>query len=119
MKEKNRLINHSHWSFGRAVRLTAPRSTCFSGMTESVEKILDYLHEAAGFTIEIKRNVPIGRSTHRLEKPLENEEQALALLKQAMAGIGCTVSQKGRSLRIITAHDAKKHYVPLPTLTKA
>ena len=88
-------------------------------MTESVEKILDYLHEAAGFTIEIKRNVPIGRSTHRLEKPLENEEQALALLKQAMAGIGCTVSQKGRSLRIITAHDAKKHYVPLPTLTKA
>ncbi len=87
-------------------------------MTDSMEKILNYLHDAAGFAIQITSNVPIGKSEHRLEAPPQNEEHALAQLRQAMAGIGCTVLQKGRSIRIITAHESKKHYLPLPMLAQ-
>ena len=116
MKTTEQTPNHRWWVPGWIARLAASRSTHFWNMSDSVENILSYLRDAAGFAIDIKPNVPIERSRRRPGGPLENEEQALLLLKQAMGAIGCTVLRKGRLLKIITVQEAKKHWLPLPTI---
>ena len=116
MKNTNRIAGGGRWLAEWIVRLAAPKSTYFSPMTHGIENVLNYLRDAAGFAIAIKPNVPFTQSQHREVGEPENEEQALTLLRQAMTGIGCTVLRKGRLLTIVTAHEAKKHFLPLPTL---
>ena len=89
-------------------RVVAPNST------DTVEGVLRYLRDAAGFDIKIKSNVPLAESWHRRVRRAENEEEALSLLKEATAALGCTVVRKGRLLTILTAHDSKKECMPLP-----
>ncbi|HYG22578.1 MAG TPA: hypothetical protein VEH04_07345 [Verrucomicrobiae bacterium] len=82
--------------------------------SSGVESILDYLHDAAGFAIGIKPNVPLERALGRGALMPQNEEDALGQLKEAVAEIGCTVVRRGQSLTIVTDQDAKKQFLPLP-----
>lgn len=81
-----------------------------------LEAILNYLHDAGGFSIAIKPNVPLDRVLDRQFATPQNEEQALSELHQAAAEIGCTVVRRGQLLTILTPQQAKKHPLPLPLL---
>jgi len=101
---------------GGIARLTAPRAARVDRTPEGAERILNYLREAAGFLVDIKPGVPIRESKSLWDGQPLAEEDALVLLKQALTGIGCTVLRKGRMLTIVTAEEAKKCRIPLPTI---
>ena len=85
---------------------------------DTLEAILHYLCNTAGYDIRVKPNVPMRESRHRRVGRAASEQEALCLLRQAAAGMGCTVLRKGRRLTVLTAHDAKKECVPLPALAE-
>jgi hypothetical protein len=86
-----------------------------AGPDETVEGVMTYLRDAAGFDIRIKSNVPIRESWHRKVGRVQSQDEALLVLKEATRAMGCTVVQRGRLLTILTTQDAMKECVPLPT----
>jgi hypothetical protein len=116
MKDTNQTA--SYWR-SLCERAAASQSAGVVPMTDDVEDILKYLREAGGYTIDISANLPVKELKHGRGVAPVDEDQALVLLKEAVGEVGCKVLQKGRLLRIITAHEAKKHFLPLPTIQSA
>jgi len=104
--------------FGRIVRLAGRKSGSSRRPEYRVTEILNYLSDEAGFVIEIKPNVPsIDRTGVGRNGPPTDEEDALQLLRQSLARVGCMVLRKGRTLSVITNDDAKKNRIPLPLIS--
>ena len=78
--------------------------------------VLTYLHEAAHLPIEVEPDVEIDRPIDLWQDELVDKEEAINLLKQALGEDGYTAVQRSGMLAIIRSQDAKKHYIPLPTL---
>jgi len=81
-----------------------------------LRKVLSYLQDAAQLPIEVEPNVEIDRPIDLWEDELVDKEEAIHLLKQALGEDGYTAVQRSGMLAIIRSQDAKKHYIPLPTL---
>ncbi len=78
--------------------------------------VLNYLHDAAGFIIQVKPNVPISPSVDVWHEEEVEPTKAVDLLKQALVKKDCAVVQRGRSLNIMRRQDLKKTWIPLPML---
>jgi len=79
--------------------------------------VLNYLQETTDLPIQVESNVEIERAIDLWSDEPVNKEEALRLLKQALNDEGYTAIRKRGMLAIIKSQDAKKHYIPLPTLT--
>ena len=79
--------------------------------------VLDYLREDGGFTINIKPDAQVNRSISLRVDRQPSHEEALAMIRQTVAGMGCTVVRKGRVLTIVTSREAKKNCIPLPIIS--
>ena len=79
--------------------------------------VLNYLQEATDLPIQVESNVEIERAIELWSDEPVNKEEALQLLKRALNDEGYTAIRKRGVLAIIKSQDAKKHYIPLPTLT--
>jgi len=89
---------------------------CLNFRNVPLRTVLNYLCDAADFTIEVESNVEIERTIDLWnDKPL-NKEDSLLLLKQALSQEGYMAIRKGRMVAIMKGQDAKKHCIPLPTL---
>ena len=82
-----------------------------------LRNILHYLQDAAQLPIEVEPNVEIDRTIDLWDDNPVDKEGAIRLLNQALGEDGYTAIQKSGMLAIIRSQDAKKHYIPLPTLS--
>jgi len=78
--------------------------------------VLNYLQETIDLPIQVESNVEIERAIDLWSDEPVNKEEALRLLKRALNDEGYTAIRKRGMLAIIKSQDAKKHYIPLPTL---
>ena len=89
---------------------------CLNFRNVPLRTVLNYLCDAADFTIEVESNVEIERAIDLWSDEPVNKEEALRLLKRALNDEGYTAIRKRGMHAIIKSQDAKKHYIPLPTL---
>lgn len=84
----------------------------------TLKSILRYLHEATGLPIQVESNVDIERAMSLWSDELLDKRSALELLGRALEADGYAAIQKRGMLAIIRRQDAKKHYIPLPSLPR-
>ena len=89
---------------------------CLNFRNVPLRTVLNYLCDAADFTIQVESNVEIARTIDLWSDEPLNKEDALLLLKQALSEQGYMAIHKGRTVAIMKGQDAKKHCIPLPTL---
>ena len=89
---------------------------CLNFRNVPLRTVLNYLCDAADFTIQVESNVEIARPIDLWSDEPLNREDALRLLKQALSEEGYMAIRKGRMVAIMKGQDAKKHCIPLPTL---
>jgi type II secretory pathway component GspD/PulD (secretin) len=81
-----------------------------------LKTVLHYLHEATGLPIQVESNVDIQRSINVWSDELLDRRGAFELLKRVLEPNGYAAIYKRGILAIISRQDAKKHYIPLPSL---
>jgi type II secretory pathway component GspD/PulD (secretin) len=81
-----------------------------------LQTVLRYLHEATGLPIQVESNVDIQRLINVWSDELLDRRGAFDLLKRVLEGNGYAAIYKQGMLSIIRRQDAKKHYIPLPSL---
>jgi type II secretory pathway component GspD/PulD (secretin) len=81
-----------------------------------LQTVLNYLHDQADLTIEVEPNVEIQRTIELCNPEPVDKQEALKLLRQALAETGYTAVRKGSMLAVVRSHEAKKYNIPLPTL---
>ena len=82
----------------------------------SLDSVLNYLRDAAGFIIHVKPNVPVTPPVDLWhEEPLQ-PAQAVNLLREDLTRKGCAIIQRGRWLSVIRSQDLKKSWIPLPAI---
>jgi hypothetical protein len=101
---------------GRIAGRAAPPSNCFYHRSDDAQPVLQFLRDVAGFVIDVRPKVPVETLKFARHLRLTSEQYALALLHDELATAGCTVLQRGRTLTILTLDEAKKAYMPLPTI---
>lgn len=79
-------------------------------------RVLNYLHEAGGLSIEVERNVEIERTIELWNEQPVAREEAIRMLTRALDQNGYATIRKGSRIAITTRQDAKKRYIPLPVL---
>jgi type II secretory pathway component GspD/PulD (secretin) len=79
-----------------------------------LKTVLDHLQESAGLPIAIKGNVQMERTIDLWQDQPVTLAEALALLKQRLMTLGCTLIQKGAAFSIIGIEEAKKTCIALP-----
>jgi general secretion pathway protein D len=93
-----------------ATRLATTRIS-FNFKDASVDAVLDYLSETAGFIV-VKEVTVSGRVTVLSKQPVTPEE-AVTLLNTVLRVNGYTAIQMGRILKITTLDSAKKESIPV------
>ncbi len=78
--------------------------------------VLNYLHEAAGFIIQVKPNVSVAPTVDVWHDKTVEPTEAVDLLKKALVKKDCAVIQRGRALNIMRTQDLKKTWIPLPQI---
>ena len=78
--------------------------------------VLRYLHEATGLPIQVESNVDIKRSINLWSDELLDTRGAFDLLRRVLERDGYAAIYRRGILAIIRRQDAKKHYIPLPSL---
>lgn len=96
-----------------AQTITAEQPLTLNFRNAPLRAVLDYVSDAAGFTVEVRRNVAVNEAVDAWSnQPLDND-QALDLLRHILRDRGCTLVQNGRKLAIMRTEDAKKSYIPI------
>jgi type II secretory pathway component GspD/PulD (secretin) len=81
-----------------------------------LQTVLNYLGDAADLTVQVDTKVQMERAINLWKDELVDKKDALRLLQQVLIEKGYAAIHKGRNLTIIRSQDAKKYYIPLPTL---
>ena len=82
-----------------------------------LQSVLTYLHDAAQLTIEVEPNVEIQRRVDLWNAEPVDKEEALKLLRRTLEAAGYTAVRRGSALTVIRSQEAKKYYIPLPTVS--
>ena len=81
-----------------------------------LDSVLDYLCEMAGLAVHLGSGVKTTRPIDLRKSELATLPVAVELLEQALREQGYTAFHKGRTLTVLSNHEAKKYCLPLPTL---
>lgn len=81
-----------------------------------LETVLNYLRDSAGLIIYVRPGVETERTVDLWHDKPVSAADALALLKEALIEMGCTLVRKGSLFNVIPSGDVKKYCIPLPTV---
>lgn len=91
----------------------APASIKFNFRGASLETVLNYMSEAAGFVIVYE--TPVRGTVDMFSAQPVSREEAVQLLNFALNKNGYAATQQGRSLIVSSKEDAKKRNIPIRT----
>jgi hypothetical protein len=81
-----------------------------------LDSVLDYLCEVAGLAVHLGSGVKTTRPIDLRKSEPATLPDAVELLERALRDQGYTAFHKGRTLTVLSNHEAKKYCLPLPTL---
>lgn len=96
---------------GDGKRQVPTTQIAFNFKDASIDTILDYLSQTAGFIV-IKSATVSGRVSVESKEPVTPDE-AVTLLQSVLKTNGFTIIQLGRVLKVLTFADAKKQNIPV------
>lgn len=81
-----------------------------------LDLVLEHFYRSSGLVIRAKPDVQTARVIDLCHEQPVSAPEALALLKNVLVEMGCTLIQKGPLFSVIRSQDLKKNWIPLPAI---